>query len=152
MQLVFDFMPLLFFTLRHPSTQLLIRDQSTGPAFAKLGVYSFFYFLPSAFLCMIPQKQGLCKSLDVYSNFVTAPIIPNHLSAFITGLLNNVGTHIDPTRLIMVRALSSNYSVRACAAGVECLVCLWVCLFVCQFVCPPLFSLFRRFRPLQVLI
>ena len=32
----------------------------------------------------------------------------------------------------------------ACAAGVECLVCLFICLFVCLFVCPPLFGLFVR--------
>ena len=60
--------------------------------------------------------------------------------------------------------------MRACAAGVECLVCLSVCLlprarmrsrgrvfglsvslFVCQFVCPPLFALFARSRHFQEL-
>ena len=40
------------------------------------------------------------------------------------------------------------YPVRACAAGVECLVCQFVCLFVC----PPLFGPFRRSQPLQGLI
>ena len=44
------------------------------------------------------------------------------------------------------------YPVRACTAGVECLVCLSVCLFVCLSVCPPLFGLSRRSRPLQGLI
>ena len=43
----------------------------------------------------------IIKCMHVH-NYVTTPVIANHLSAFITGLLNNVGTHIDPTRLIMV--------------------------------------------------
>ena len=56
---------------------------------------------------------------------------------------------------VHVGSTSPHYPVHACAAGVECLVCLSVCLFVCLFVClsvcPPLFGLFARSRHSQEL-
>ena len=57
-----------------------------------------------------------------------------------------------PSHTCLLELRKISLPVRACAAGVECLVCLSVCLFVCLSVCPPLFGIFRRSRPLQGLI
>ena len=59
--------------------------------------------------------------ISVASDFMLCCV--NFHSAFITGLLNNVGTHIDPTKLIKVS--------RLCV----CMSLLFVCLFVCLLSC-----------------
>ena len=54
-------------------------------------------------------------------------------SEFITGLLNNVGTHIDPTKLIEVRLCTCVFTcihVQVCVCACVCALCVCVC-FVC---------------------